>query len=702
MASNPQHLKDHWQESRLFLSRLIAAAVIVLVLTGVLIGRLVQLQVLDYERFSDLSQGNRFKIEPLPPIRGLIFDRNGLVIADNLPSWQLVAVREEMSGVEETLRALEDEGLVNPGEHETLVDTLQSRRAFERVKLSNLTEKQAAMFAVRRHRFPGVDIQEALTRYYPYGEAAAHAIGYVGSISKEDLERIDRADYAGSTQIGKTGLERAYEDVLHGKVGWRQQVRNARGRVLYDPAIDSADQAVGLLSGVETTWPEPGDNIYTSLDMHLQLAAVRALAESRVDAATGEVVPGARGAVVAIDPANGDVLAFVSYPSYDPNRFANGLSRTDYNSLLTDIGKPLVNRVFGGYPPGSTVKPFVALIALEDDIISADKQVYCPGHYSLPGQTHRYRDWKPEGHGSLNLLGAIAQSCDVYFYRLAVDMGIDRLAAGARRFGFGEATGIDISGESSGVVPSPEWKRTRYTRREDKVWFPGETVIAGIGQGAWSVTPIQLAHATATLAARGARYAPRLRVGVENALTGDTTWDEPRRVEGVEDVDPVHWQIINDSMVSVTSGPRGSARARFEKITYSVAGKTGTAQVVGIAQDQRAKEVELADEHVDHGLFVAYAPAEAPTIALAVVVENGGGGSSAAAPVARKILDAYFGGESRTVVELGPVAVEHDHDHDHDSGAEAAAVARPTQGGSAAATPLAIAAAAVPVAAGHN
>src|SRR5690606_15469291 len=257
MASNPQHLKDHWQESRLFLSRLIAAGVIVLVLTGVLIGRLVQLQVLDYERFSELSQGNRFKIEPLPPIRGLIFDRNGLVIADNLPSWQLVAVREEMSGVEETLRALEELGLVNPAEHETLVDTLESRRAFERVKLSNLTEEQAATFAVRRHRFPGVDIQEALARYYPYGEAAAHAIGYVGSISKEDLERIDRADYAGSTQIGKAGIERAYEDVLHGKVGWRQQVRNARGRVLYDPAIDSADEAVGLLSGVETTWPEP-------------------------------------------------------------------------------------------------------------------------------------------------------------------------------------------------------------------------------------------------------------------------------------------------------------------------------------------------------------------------------------------------------------------------------------------------------------
>jgi penicillin-binding protein 2 len=634
MAGPSLPLKDHWQEQKLFLSRLIMAAVIVLLLTGVLIGRLVQLQVVDYQRFSELSQGNRFKLEPMAPNRGLIFDRNGLVIAENLPNWQLVAVPEEIKDLDAALFALEELGLVDPSEHQVLLDLVRSHRGFERVKLSNLTEEQAATFAVRRHHFPGVDIQEALTRHYPFGEASAHAVGYVGSISMADLERIERRDYAATQHIGKSGVERAYESVLHGHVGYRQQVVNAQGRVLYDPVNDRpGTEGASTVAGVETKWPVPGDHVILSLDMRLQLAAQDALRDLR-------------GAAVVIDPVNGDVLALVSTPAFDPNRFASGLSRQDFVALNTDPDRPLFNRALAGvYPPGSTVKPFLALAALQHESMDPHKEVYCPGHFRLPGQTHRYRDWRPQGHGRVDMHEAIVQSCDVYFYELAVSMGIDDMAVGLKAFGFGAAAGLDISGESSGVVPSREWKQKRFARREDQVWFPGETVITGIGQGYMLVTPLQLAHAGATFAARGRRFQPRLLIGTENGVSREVAWQEPKELEGLPDVDPLHWQEVHDAMVGVTYEPRGSARGSMAGTAYRVAGKTGTAQVFTVAQDEKYDEKEIDERLRDHGLFVAYAPAEDPQIALAVVVENGGGGSRAAAPVARKILDAYFAAE---------------------------------------------------------
>jgi penicillin-binding protein 2 len=633
MAGAALPLKDHWQEQRLFVSRLIAAAIIVLLLTAGLIARLVELQIVDYQRFSELSQGNRFRIEPLPPNRGLVFDRNGLVIAENLPNWELVAVAEEIGDLEATLYSLEELGLADPSEHNTLRDLVRSHRGFERVKLSNLTEEQAATFAVRRHHFPGVDIQEALVRHYPFGEASAHAVGYVGSISTSDLERIERSDYAATSHIGKTGIERAYESTLHGHVGYRQQVVNAQGRVLLDPAADTAAGEGGAVGGLETKSPVPGNNVVLSLDMRLQLAAQEAMQELR-------------GAVVAIDPRNGDVLALVSTPAFDPNRFAAGLSRADFVALNTDPDKPLFNRALAGtYPPGSTVKPFLALAALEHESIDPLKQTVCPGHFRLPGQTHRYRDWRPQGHGPVDMHDAIVQSCDVYFYQLALALGIDDMAKGLKAFGFGAPTGLDISGENPGVVPSREWKQQQFTRREDQVWFPGETVITGIGQGFMLVTPLQLAHAGATLAARGQRYAPRLLIGTEDAVTREVVWADPAARPGVEDSDPEHWQIVTEAMVGVTSEPRGSARASMQGLTYQVAGKTGTAQVFSVAQDEKYREEEVDERLRDHGLFVAYAPADAPRIALAVVVENGGGGSRAAAPVARKVFDAYFAAE---------------------------------------------------------
>jgi len=622
-------LKDHWQEQKLFLSRIIAAAIIVLLLSGLLVARLVQLQVVNYERFAELSQGNRFRIEPLPPNRGLIFDRNGLVIAENLPNWELVAIAEEIENLDTTLTQLETLGLVDPSEHNTLRDLVQSHRGFERVKLSNLTEEQAATFAVRRHRFAGVDIQEALARHYPFGEASAHAIGYVGSISLADLERIDRSDYAATSHIGKTGVERSYEAQLHGHVGYRQQVVNAQGRVLGDPAAD----ANGMAGLPPSKSPVPGNNVVLSLDMRLQLAT---------QAALGEV----RGAVVAIDPRNGDVLALVSTPSFDPNRFAEGMSRQDFVALNTDPDKPLFNRALAGvYPPGSTVKPFIGLTALVHESIDPNKELYCPGEYRLPGQTHRYREGRGGVHGPTNLHVAIVRSCDVYFYQLALAIGIDNLANGLKAFGFGAPTGLDISGENPGIVPSPEWKKKQFKRREDQVWFPGETINTGVGQGYMLVTPLQLAHAEATLAARGVAHAPRLLMAVEDGVTREVTYSEPTPLPSVEDPTPEHWDFVRDAMVGVTAEPRGTARGAMVGTTYQVAGKTGTAQVFTVAQDEKYREADVDERLRDHGLFVAYAPAEAPRIALAVIVENGGGGARAAAPVARKVFDAYFAAE---------------------------------------------------------
>ncbi len=631
MAIRNLSLKDHWQEQRLFVTRILVATVIIVGLTAVLIARLVQLQIFEYERLSELSQGNRLHIEPLAPTRGLIFDRNGLIIAENLPTWQLVAIPEQIDDLEATLAQLEGLGLLEPTARDGLIELVGSHRGFERVTLINLDEERAAKFAVRRHRFPGIDIQEGLVRHYPFGDIAAHAIGYVGSISTADLGVIDRANYAASSHIGKTGIERSYEDALHGRVGFRQQVVNARGRVLLDPATEAAD-GQGILGGLETRWPTPGNNLVLALDMRVQLAAA-------------EAMKNVRGAVVAMDPSNGDVLALVSQPSFDPNRFSEGLSRADFVALNEDSYRPLFNRALAGrYPPGSTIKPFLGLAGLHNESVGEHDEVFCPGHFSLPGQTHRYRDWRPQGHGNVELHDAIVQSCDVYYYKLAVELGIDRMETFLKRFGFGSVTGLDIAGESIGVVPSREWKRRNFSRSEDQVWFPGETVIAGIGQGFTLVTPIQLAHGVSALAARGERYAARLLIGTENGVNREVFWADPQAIEPINDIDPEHWQVIHEAMKGVTGEPAGSGYRVMSSANYTAAGKTGTAQVYSVAQDAEYDEDEVDESLRDHGLFVAYAPAEDPRIVVAVVVENGGG-SSAAVPIARQVLDRFFAAE---------------------------------------------------------
>jgi penicillin-binding protein 2 len=612
----PARLKDHWREQRLFLVRSTVGGSLMLVLTLMVVARLVDLQVLRYEHFSDLSRGNRVRIEALPPIRGLIYDRNGNLLAENLPSYQLELIPEAVSDLDGTLDRLMELGLVNQDDLARIRQDIRRQPRFRPTALRyRLSDEEVARFAVVRQHFPGVDVQARLIRNYPYGNAGVHALGYVGSVSQADLERLDPAQYSGTTHTGKIGVERAEEDALHGSVGYRQVLVNAEGRILQE---------------LDRTRPVPGQDVTLTLDLELQLAAESALA-------------GRRGAIVAIDPSSGHVLALVSQPGYDPNLFAAGISPADYYALRDDRDTPLFNRALRGvYPPGSTIKPIVGLAGLQYGVITPWHRIYCIGHYSLPGSSHRYRDWKKEGHGPITLTDAIAQSCDVYFYDVAVKLGIDHLQDFLGHFGLGALTGIDIPSEKAGTLPSREWKRARFSRREDQVWYPGETVIAGIGQGYTETTPIQLANMTAIIAARGARYRPMLVASRTNPATGETEVLAPHALPPVTVSDPAFWNEIVDDMTDVVHGERGTARRIGLDAPYRIAGKTGTAQVFTIAQDEEYDAEEVDERLRHHALFIAFAPAEAPRIAVAVIVENGGSGSGTAAPVARLVLDNYL------------------------------------------------------------
>ena len=629
--SRAQPLKEPWREQRLFFSRIAVAAIVVVLLSAGLIARLVQLQVHNHDHFSDLSRGNRLRIEPLPPIRGLIFDRNGVVLAENRPTWQLLLTPEDVNDIPYTLNELTAAGFIPVDDRARIDQLIKSQRRFEPVTLRyRVAEEDAYRFSVSSHRFPGVVMRPRLSRHYPFGAPAAHALGYVGSISVTDLERIDRGEYAGTAQIGKTGLEHQYETRLHGKVGYRQQVVNARGRRLQGPTAAFLESADAIAGNVATRLPTPGDNIILGLDIRLQLAAYEAMGDFR-------------GAAVGIDTASGDVLLFVSTPAFDPNLFASGISTADYRALNQDLDHPLFNRALAGaYPPGSTVKPFLGLAALIENSIDPQRRAMCAGFFTLPGNDHRYRDWKPQGHGLMDLHDSIVQSCDVYFYQLALGLGIDSMHSYLTEFGFGAPTGIDMRGEKAGLMPSREWKQKAFSKPGDRVWFPGETVITGIGQGFTLTTPLQLAHATAVLATSGERLQPRLVAAIEDGVSGARQHIASTNLDTATGATEGQWAAIQQAMLGVTSEPRGSGYASMNDAAYSVAGKSGTAQVFTIEQEAEYNEDDVEERLRDHGLFIAYAPAENPTIAVAVVVENGGGGSRAAAPVVRLILDAYF------------------------------------------------------------
>jgi penicillin-binding protein 2 len=618
-------IKDHHAEQLLFEQRAIVAAVIMLIALGSVIARLVWLQVVKYDYFADLSQGNRIKVEPIPPNRGLILDRNGLPLATNAPSYQLELTREQVADIDATLQGLAGLGLLDNADIPTLKKEIRGRRSFEAVPVKlQLNDEELARFAARQHEYPGVEIRPRLTRYYPLGMSSVHATGYVGAISEDDEKLLDLDDYAGTTLTGKSGVERAYEKQLHGHAGFQQLLVNAQGR--------SVERIGNVTAQLERHEAVAGNDLFLTIDQRVQQAAEEALR-------------GQRASAVAIDPANGDIVAFVSTPAFDPNLFARGLSRKDYLALTEDPDRPMYDRALRGvYPPGSTVKPLMALAGLEYNIVTPQTTRLCYGLYRMPGVSRPWRDWKPGGHGPVDMRKALATSCDVYFYDLANVMGIDRMHDFLARFGLGAPTGIDIPGERSGILPSTEWKRQTFKRKEAQTWFPGETISVGIGQGYMAATPLQLAHFAATIAARGQRYKPRLVRAVRDVSTGKTTDIPPVALPPVKTRDPAAWDVAIGGMYDVANAPYGTARAAAANALYKIAGKSGTAQVFTVAANERMRKAgELAEHLRDHALFIAFAPVDAPKLAVAIVVENApGGGSAFAAPIARRILDTYL------------------------------------------------------------
>jgi len=605
-------IRDHLRETRIFTGRVIFAGVGVVILITVIIARMAYLQIASHEHFTTLSQNNRVSIVPVAPTRGLIFDRNGEVLAQNLPSFSLELVPEKIDDVDATIEELKSIVALSDDDIKQFHKSRRHSRAFQSLPLRfRLDEAEVARFSVRQHQFPGVSIEARLMREYPHGALGVHALGYVGRINEAELKVLDVADYNGTSHIGKTGVEKFYEDVLHGSVGFKKIESNARGRIL---------------RVLEEERPIPGQNIFLSLDAHVQQVAEKALTDRR-------------GAVVAIETKTGGVIALASMPGFDPNPFVNGIDQKSYRALASSLDRPLFNRAIKGrYPPGSTLKPFVGLAGLEYDIVTTGMKIPCRGWYQLSNDEHKYRDWKREGHGSLTLLGAIRESCDVYFYDLALNLGIDRIAQFNAQFGFGKTTGIDIYGETSGLLPSREWKR----RAKHESWYPGETLITGIGQGFNVTSPIQLAVGTAILANYGLHFKPRLVYATQQSGQKDLQYLDPEIIGTVPVLDKANWDYMINSMKKVVHSNRGTARKIGHDAPYKIAGKTGTAQVFGIAQDAEYDQENLEDHLRDHALFIAFAPVESPEIAVAVIVENGESGGGVAAPIARKVLDAYL------------------------------------------------------------
>ena len=602
-------IKDHSLENRIFLNRIVAALFVITLLSSGLIIRLIYLQIVGHEHYSLLAKDNSIKIVPLVPTRGMIYDRNGKVLAENTPSYSLELIPEQISNMDETLLALQTL-LAIPADKIELFQKLRKRqkRFVSTPLLLSMNDEELAKFAVVRPYFPGVDIHTRLVRHYPYTDLAAHVIGYVSRINESELKDLPISEYRGSTHIGKLGIESSYENDLHGKTGYAEIETNVQAR---------------LLNTLNEVNPEPGANLYLTLDIDLQKTAYDAL-------------EGYNGALVAIDIKTGGVLALVSRPGFDPNPFVVGIANEAYQALQVSENQPLYNRALRGlYPPGSTLKPFIALAGLEFEAINPEQRLNCPGYYQLPGVDHQYRDWKKGGHGSVDLNQAITESCDVYFYRLASMLGIDNIHNFLEQFGFGEKTGIDLIGEKTGLLPSREWKLAQ----KKQSWYPGETLITGIGQGYLQVTPLQLARATATLANQGRVVTPFL---VDKIVRAHETSPGPELHQDTITLKPENVSTVIDGMINVIHSPRGTAKGINKHINYLIAGKTGTAQVLGIKQNAKYNENSIDFKFRDHALFISFAPANDPKIAVAVIVENGGHGGSVAAPIAGQVIKQYL------------------------------------------------------------
>jgi penicillin-binding protein 2 len=625
VRSRQSRIKNYFAENRLFTIRSIVAGVIAAVLLSTVAGRLFYLQVLKYDYYANLSQGNSIRTEPIPPSRGLILDRHGVVLADNLPAFNIELVREQVGDIkalDATLAQLVSVGLLRNEDVGNIRRTVLLHKVYESVPVKLLlNEEEMARFAVHRYQFSGVDIRARLARHYPLREMGVHAIGYVSAINEADLKQIDSAEYAGTSLIGKLGVEGAYEQKLHGKPGFRELEVNAAGRPV--------EKQGGYASKLNTRPPVAGEDLILGMDVRAQKVAEEALV-------------GKRGSVVALDPKTGDIIALASTPGFDPNDFVRGLSVAQYAALSNNIDVPLLNRALrGAYPPGSTVKPLYALAAQHYGVLSPQQIEYCPGFFTLPGSSNKFRDDKV--HGSLDMRHAISESCDVYFYRLADKMGIDRMHEFMSAFGYGELTGIDIPGEKPGLYASPEWKRRVFKRKAEQVWFPGETISMGIGQGPITVTPLQQAHFAAEIAERGKIIAlPRLVAATRAPGSATVVPRSPTFTKPVNIATDDQWNVIYDGMVGAVTQPGATAYLAFLGARYKLGGKTGTAQVVTVKQTESTKHQDADVRKREHAWFIAFAPVDDPKIAISVLIENGGFGGSTAGPIARKVLDSYL------------------------------------------------------------
>ena len=606
---------------------------VIILLIFVLLANLADLQISNFSYYSTKSNNNRIEIIPIPPSRGMIYDRNGTPLAINNITYQLNIVPDKTKNLNEQFEQLKTIVDLTDEDIENFQKERRNYRAHRPVPLKeNLTEKQIARFIVDQHRFPFVSIVKIQHRYYPYGASLTHILGYISKINTQDKQRLEEenkaSDYVATFNIGKMGIERYYEDVLHGTAGNEKVEVNSRGRI------------VRLL---EQHPPQAGEDIYLSINLKLQLYIESLLA-------------GRKASVVAIDPNNGEVLAMVSSPSYDSNDFVGGISSKKYSELLNDPSKPLFNRaLLGAYPPASTVKPFISIAALSEGVVSPKSVVNDPGWWQLPGTERRYRDWLKWGHGHVDVLRAIEESVDTYFYQVAYDMGIDRLNLWMTKFGYGKRTGIDISAneETRAVMPSREWK----LKRHKKSWLQGDTIPVGIGQGYWTATPMQMAKALTTLINNGKTFTPHFllykKSDIINTNQNQPTIDPEKYVEpnSLVDVNPAYWALAKEGMHRVMFGARGTARKVYAGAKYQAAGKSGTAQVYGLKENETYNAHKIPEHLRDHALFIAYAPYDKPKIALAIVLENGGGGSSNGGAVARKILDYYLEGDNSTELD---------------------------------------------------
>ncbi len=623
-------IRDYQAEARLFASRAIVAFFGIVVLMGLLVANMYNIQVNQFQDYQTRSNDNRIKVVPIAPNRGLIYDRNGVLLAENRPVFNLELTPEKIKDIDATIQELQTILEITPEQIERFHRERKRTRRFKSVPLlTQLNEKQVAVFSVNQYRFPGVEISATLKRYYPYGEMLTHVIGYVSRINDRDMQRLIReekdANYQATRDIGKLGIEKYYEDLLHGTAGYQEVEVNSRGRVIRT---------------LKYVPPVPGKDIVLNLDINLQLYV-------------HQLLDGRRGSAIVLDPRDNGVLAMVSSPSYDPNAFVHGISGKAYRDLLNDKNRPLVNRTtLGIYPPASTIKPFMAVAALQEGVITPNTTRNDPGYWRIPNSdTRPFRDWLRWGHGRVDVIKSIEESVDTFYYQIAYDLGIDRISNWMMMFGFGDYTGIDIYEESKANMPTRDWKMSRHKTP----WYKGDTIPVGIGQGYWTATPMQIAKATSVLVNNGAVSAPHL---LKSTIDNGDNFEEQETSEYVtyppiQNVPEKYWDIAKEGMRRVNHGTRGTARRSFYNMSYQTAGKSGTAQVFGLGENEEYNADEIAEHLRDHALFTGFAPFDDPKVIVTLVLENAGGGSSNGGPMARKIFDR---------VVLGPEEIKPEDD----------------------------------------